>query len=124
MSKTFSGEALFYTIAALLYGWFLADANGRIDWTSYSVFLPTALLALVASNYWLRSKVLAWGIFTIGFLCFMAVMGACILNVRTKPDVLWIVFMRAMGLYLCLSIAAFYQLRVSRIEPSEKETPK
>ncbi len=117
--KRFGGELGFYGAGFALYVWFIGTSVvsagwGSVDWGRYPVFLPTALLALGAVNHVLRSKVLAWGIFTLGFLGFMALLGACILSVRTKPDVLWIFFLRAMGMYLFLALAGFYQLRVDR----------
>lgn len=117
------GELTFYGAALAFYAWFVGSSVvstgwGSVDWSRYPVFLPTALLVLSAANHLLRSKVLAWGIFSIGFLCFMAVLGACILSVRTKPDVVWIIFLRIMGLYLCLALSGFYQLRVTKQQPS------
>ncbi len=121
--KRFMGELTFYGAALAFYAWFVGSSIvsagwGGVDWGRYPVFLPSALLVLGAVNHLLRSKVLAWGIFTIGFLCFMALLGACILIVRAKPDPMWIVFFRAMGLYICLAMAGFYQLRATKRQPS------
>lgn len=117
------GGKLFLALAVALYAaglWTAAGTGGlsTISWGRYPVFLPTGLLGLMLVNQGLRSHVLAWGLFTISFVCFMAVLGALVIGVRTGPGTPWAPFLRALGMYAALCMAGLYQLRGARSQTS------
>jgi hypothetical protein len=109
--KAGRGEAVAMGLAVALFAGMAWESAGRFGWGSYPIFLPMGLLVLTAANVWLRSRVLAWGVFTLAFVFLVTVLGAFVIQMRTIPDLSWIPFLRALALYAALAMTGLFQLR-------------
>ncbi len=110
-------EKLFLGLGAVFFaaGLVLAVRTGEgLDWTRARLFLPSGVLSLLAVNVRLRSKVLAWALFSLSFVLFMVVFGPWVLGLRTTDSVETLKFLRAMALYLCFALTGLFQLRAAR----------
>jgi hypothetical protein len=110
-------EKIFLGLSASLFaaGLLLSFRTGEaLDWTKARMFFPAGLWAMAAANVKIRSKVLAWGIFTFSFVFFMIVFGPWVVGLRTVATVETIKFMRAMATFLCLAVTGLFQLRAAR----------
>jgi hypothetical protein len=110
-------ERAFLIVSLLFFaaGLVLSLRTGEeLDWGRARLFLPSGLLALSAANVRLRSKLLSWGLFSLSFVLFMAVMGPWVVGLRIAGGVETLKFMRAMALYLSLALTGLFQLRAAR----------
>jgi hypothetical protein len=100
--------------AALLYFWGVGIRvlQGSVSWGRSAVYLPTGLFVLVLINNRLRSKVLAWGIFTGALFLFLIILGTWVVVDRAVVGLPAGDFFRSMGLYVLLAVGALMQLRV------------
>lgn len=117
-----SAEFVALGAATLLWGGGGAARIARglpVDGTAAAFFLPTGLLVLTWLNHRLRSRVLAWGVFTLGLTLAMIVFGAWVLADRAAAGVSLVNAGAATLLYGALALAAALQLRVA----SSKEKP-
>lgn len=110
------GERFWFLLAAGLYALGLWDATHELGWhalrwTRYPLFLPTGLLSLCLLNHWVRSKVVGWGVFSLGFACLIVILGALAVQARAAPGTPWPAFLRALGMYAALAMTGLYQLR-------------
>lgn len=80
-------------------------------WAHYVVFVPTGLWALAAVNVRLRSRILAWSVFTSAILVFMVILGAWALNSRAGAPSHGLLFLRSLAFYAVLGAAALFPLR-------------
>jgi thiol:disulfide interchange protein len=109
-------ERVWFILSLILYTAGLVTAVRETGWDSirwvrYPVFIPTGLLALCVINSGLRSKLLAWSVFTLSFVCLVAVLGAFVIQFRTIVEVPWFAFVRAFVMYLAFSMTGLCQLR-------------
>ena len=107
-------EVICLALAALLEAWMLRDlrAAGPIHWRHYSVFLPAGILGLGFVNAFLRSKILAWSVFTLSLIIFMIVLGFVAVAYRQLPQAALGQSVRGLALYAALGTAGLYQLRL------------
>jgi heme A synthase len=83
-----------------------------VDLNNAALYLPVGLVALGLVNAGLRSKVLAWAIFTAALVLGMIVFGAWAVTFRSVVGSQTLNFMAATILYAALTTAAACQLRV------------
>ncbi|MBL0350773.1 MAG: hypothetical protein IPP68_10450 [Elusimicrobia bacterium] len=100
--------------AALMVGGLAARAlrGENIDVNNAALYLPLGLILLGLVNAGLRSKVLAWGIFTAALVLGMIVFGAWAVTFRSVVGSQTLNFTAATVLYAALTTAAACQLRV------------
>lgn len=95
--------------------WVARDAGWpAVRWTRYPTFLPLGLILLAAVNHRLRSRFLAWGIFTLAFILLVVLSGAWAVQFRALPAVRGILFLRGFLMYAALALTALFQLRPPR----------
>ena len=112
------GGAFLLNVGTLL----LRGSRGAALWGKSSFFAPTGLLLLALINIRLRSKLLAWGVFTVAFVLFMIVVGTWVVMDRAMRGPSPIDFFRTSVLYGFLAAAGLMQLRVSS-PPKGVSTP-
>ncbi len=108
------GERIGWGIAAAFLAAGVAAKAHRgeaVDWSDASLYLPTGLLILTAVNSRLRSKVLAWAVFTLALVLGMIVFGAGAVSYRASTGFSAINMGGATLLYASLAVAAAFQLR-------------
>jgi hypothetical protein len=107
---------IFSTILYLIGMALAIPARNRVDWGNYAVFVPTGLVALAWANSFLRSKILAWAVFSLGFVLALAVFGPLVVGVRIQTGEGWIQLLRAFLSFAGVAGAGALQLRPARRE--------
>lgn len=105
-------EKAFLAAAAVLFA--LGAAADGLGLRQTRGFVPAGLLTMSLINVRLRSKALAWGVFAVSFVWFMIVFGPFAVGLRAPQAGDTLKFMRAIAMFLSLSLAALFQLRASR----------
>jgi len=109
------GERIGWGIAAAFLAAGIAAKTLRgepVDGDRASMYFPMGLLILTAVNGRLRSKVLAWAVFTLALVVGMIVFGAGIVTYRASMGFSAANVGAATLLYAALATAAGFQLRV------------
>ncbi len=98
--------------AAALFGLMLWGRQGPLSWSQSALYVPAGLLVLAVANTLLRSKVLAWGIFTLALVVLMIIGGTWVVLDRARAGFPSRDFVRSVALYGVLSSIGLMQLRV------------
>lgn len=114
------GEVFGLSLAALLFlaGVWVQETRSVAEGArGASFYLPAGLLLMAGLNHRLRSKVLAWGVFTAALVSAMIVFGTWALSVRVEAFPLTVNFLATTVLYASLAVGALFQLRFREDRP-------